>query len=159
MTLHMNGIKVLPLPTWPDDGFLPSSDGAARLVTSRTKAIVLVTPNNPTGAIYPPSLLESFNTLAQMHGIALILDETYRDFAPVSNSGAFAPHSLFEMESSVRLPWRNTLIHLFSFSKSYAIPGQRLGAIIASPSFIAIVRTVLDCIQVCTSLWLGLTSD
>jgi aspartate/methionine/tyrosine aminotransferase len=148
MTLHMNGIKVVPLPTWPNNGFLPSVEHAAELITSRTKAIVLVTPNNPTGAIYPPALLESFNSLAYTHGIALIIDETYRDFVPVSSSGASGPHALFEMESNLRLPWRSTVIHLFSFSKSYAIPGQRLGAIVASPSFLVLVRTVLDCIQV-----------
>ncbi|KAF5334105.1 hypothetical protein D9758_016064 [Tetrapyrgos nigripes] len=74
---HLLGIKTVPLPTFASDGFLPSVEKCRLLLTEKTKAIVLVTPNNPTGAIYPPSLISSFAALAQTHGIALILDETY----------------------------------------------------------------------------------
>ena len=45
--------------------------------------------------------------------------------------------------------WRSTLIHLFSFSKSYSIPGHRLGAIVAAPDMLEEANTVLDCLQIC----------
>lgn len=45
--------------------------------------------------------------------------------------------------------WRSNVVHLFSFSKSYAIPGHRLGAVVASPKLLKHVTTTLDCIQVC----------
>lgn len=57
------------------------------------------------------------------------------------------PHNLF---SSTQTPsWRSNLVHLFSFSKSYAIPGHRLGVVIASPDLLKYITTTLDCIQVC----------
>ncbi|KAG9034264.1 hypothetical protein FS837_002248 [Tulasnella sp. UAMH 9824] len=57
------------------------------------------------------------------------------------------PHSLFD-RSEVS-DWRDTVIHLFSFSKSYAIPGQRLGAIVAGQSVLKPLEAVLDTIQAC----------
>lgn len=149
----MIGVSVIPLPTWPDRVFLPSLSDCESLITPRTRAIVLISPNNPTGATYPPSLIESFALLAETHGIALILDETYRDFLLSSDGEQAVPHTLFQHSSpastsKLEWRWRATLVHLFSFSKSYAIPGQRLGAIIASPDLLKQIATVLDCIQV-----------
>lgn len=66
------------------------------------------------------------------------------------------PHNLFvpgSLQTSQDLPsdwtWRKHFIHLFSFSKSYCIPGHRLGAIVAPPEVLEQVKTVLDCIQIC----------
>ncbi|KAH8836044.1 pyridoxal phosphate-dependent transferase [Flagelloscypha sp. PMI_526] len=140
MTLTLHGIKPIPLQTLPEDGFVPSVEACEKLITPKTKAIALVTPNNPTGATYPPDLLASFLELAAKHNIALVLDETYRDFIP---SGA--PHTLFSSPT-----WSCNLIHLFSFSKSYCLPGHRLGAIVASPEFInGPLTKVLDTYQIC----------
>ncbi|KAH8118460.1 PLP-dependent transferase [Phellopilus nigrolimitatus] len=151
MTLHMLGISAIPLQTASQEGFLPSSKRCAELITPKTKAIVLVSPNNPTGAIYPPSLISSFALLARQHDIALIMDETYRDF--ITNG---VPHHLFIPGSLQLIPdlptdwtWRRHFIHLFSFSKSYCIPGHRLGAIVAPVEVLEQVKTVLDCIQIC----------
>ncbi|KAH8091377.1 PLP-dependent transferase [Cristinia sonorae] len=149
MTLTSLGIKIVTLQTSPERAFQPSPEDCERLITPKTKAIVLVTPNNPTGAIYPPSLIASFAKLAHAHKIALILDETYRDFL---NSAHLPPHHLFS-KSSVILPtdwsWRSTIIHLFSFSKSYCIPGHRVGLICASSSLIPQLNKALDNIQIC----------
>ncbi|BGP22076.1 aspartate aminotransferase [Rhodotorula toruloides] len=137
MSLDQLGLTLVPLRCRPPT-FLPSVDGCAALITPRTKAVILVTPNNPTGAIYPPGLLKQFAELAAEKKIALVMDETYRDFLEGR------PHNLFA-ESS----WRRYLIHLFSFSKSYAIPGHRLGAIIATQPFLRSVYKLMDCIQTC----------
>lgn len=148
MTLQMNGINFVPLSTGPECGFTPSMTEAEALITSKTRAIVLVTPNNPTGAIYSPEAIREFAILARSRRIALILDETYRDFVLDENGTPSSPHGLFAMSAQDQFAWRTTIVHLFSFSKSYAIPGHRLGAIVASPSFLTQIRTVLDCIQV-----------
>ena len=105
MVLRQLGISLVPLPCRPPS-FLPSIELARSLVTDRTRAIVLVTPNNPTGAIYPTILLSAFADLAKEKSIALILDETYREFVDGR------PHDLF-----TRPDWRTYLVHLFSFSK------------------------------------------
>ncbi|GAA6008556.1 hypothetical protein JCM11491_003347 [Sporobolomyces phaffii] len=137
MVLKQLSIGLVPLAAHPPT-FLPSVSLARSLVTPKTKAIVLVTPNNPTGSIYPKELLREFATLAVEKGLALVLDETYRDFVEGR------PHDLF-----CDADWRRYMIHLFSFSKSYAIPGHRLGAVVASPTFHQQLAKTLDCLQIC----------
>ncbi|KAA1475608.1 PLP-dependent transferase [Dentipellis sp. KUC8613] len=145
MTLTMLGIKPVPLHTSAEGGFVPSIELCAKLITGRTKAIALVTPNNPTGAIYSPDTIKAFAQLARDHNIALVLDETYRDFILPG-----PPHSLFNPSALLGdWNWRRNLVHLFSFSKSYCVPGHRLGAIVASPALQRHIHTVLDCMQIC----------
>ncbi|KAJ6623634.1 pyridoxal phosphate-dependent transferase [Mycena sp. CBHHK59/15] len=140
MTLSMLNITMIPLQTRPEEGFTPSVSKCKALISPKTKAIVLVTPNNPTGATYSPGLITEFSRLAHEHGIALIIDETYRDFITTDHP----PHSLFSQPS-----WRSHFIHLFSFSKSYGVPGHRLGLVVASPTFQKALGTILDSIQIC----------
>ncbi len=138
MWLDMQGVAAVPLPTGPD--LLPDPDRAAALITPRTKAIVLVSPNNPGGVEYPATLLRAFFALAQARGIALILDETYRDFD--SRSGA--PHDLFADAG-----WAGTLVHLYSFSKAYRLTGHRVGAVVAHAAQLAEVEKFLDTVAIC----------
>jgi alanine-synthesizing transaminase len=59
------------------DGWLPDLDDIARKVTPRTRAIVVINPNNPTGALYPDSVLEGIVALARRHGLIVFADEIY----------------------------------------------------------------------------------
>ncbi|MEM5521712.1 aminotransferase [Sulfitobacter sp. AS59] len=138
MWLDMSGVNAVALKTGPD--LLPDPDAAAALITDRTRAIAIVTPNNPGGAEYPAALVQAFFDLARAHGIALIVDETYRDFD--SRSGP--PHALFQDPD-----WDDTLIHLYSFSKAYRLTGHRVGALIASQSRLAEVEKFLDTVAIC----------
>ena len=70
-----------------------------------------------------------------------LLDETYRDFLPEGNG---APHDLLSIRG-----WQNSLICLYSFSKSFCIPGHRLGAITAGPAVVEQVAKVMDNLQIC----------
>ncbi|MGR3757480.1 MAG: aminotransferase [Tranquillimonas sp.] len=138
MWLDMTGIRAVPLPA--GDDLLPDPDRAAGLVGPRTRAIVLVSPNNPGGVEYPPALLAAFRDLARARGIALILDETYRDF----HSVAGPPHDLFADPD-----WQDVLIHLYSFSKAYRLTGHRVGAVVAGPARIAEIEKFLDTVTIC----------
>jgi aspartate/methionine/tyrosine aminotransferase len=140
MALAMLGIGTTALPCTPDAGFVPDPEAAARLLTPATRAIVLITPNNPTGAIYPPATIAAFGALCRERGLWLVLDETYRDFLPE----AAPAHALFATPD-----WRDYLIQLYSFSKSYCIPGHRVGAIAAGPAARAELLKVLDTMQIC----------
>jgi len=138
MWLDMAGAVAVPLPT--GDDLIPDPEAAAALITPRTRAITLVTPNNPCGVAYPPRVIRAFLDLCRSRGIALIVDETYRDFHP----SADAPHDLFADPE-----WDNTLIQLYSFSKAYRLTGHRVGAMAASPARLAEVEKFLDTVTIC----------
>jgi len=137
----MLGIEPRPLPCRPEVGFVPRVEDAEALIDSRVRAIVLVTPNNPTSAVYPAHVIEAFADLCRRRGIYLVIDETYRDFLPQDLNRA---HGLFTTDE-----WRDTVIQLYSFSKSYAIPGHRVGAIAADERLVEQAAKILDCIQIC----------
>jgi aspartate/methionine/tyrosine aminotransferase len=141
MTLQMLGVECCPLPCRPEHGFTPKPEDAEALIDARTRALVLVTPNNPTGAVYPPETIAAFGALCARRGIWLVLDETYRDFLP---PGASRPHGLLAEGGA-----RSGVIQLYSFSKAYAVPGWRLGAIIAPAPVMAEIAKWLDCLQIC----------
>ncbi|MDT8326593.1 MAG: aminotransferase [Roseovarius sp.] len=138
MWLDMAGVQSVPLPAGAE--LLPDPDQAARLITPRTRAIVLVTPNNPGGVEYPADLVRAFFDLARSCGLALIVDETYRDF----DARPGAPHDLFRDPD-----WHNTLIQLYSFSKAYRLTGHRVGAMVASPARLAEAEKFLDTVTIC----------
>lgn len=140
MWLDMQAVRTVPLATGP--GLIPGADAARRLITARTRAIVLVSPNNPGGAEYPAETLAAFRDLARTHGLALIVDETYRDFDARSGS----PHDLFTDPD-----WADVFIHLYSFSKTYRLTGHRVGAIVASAGRLAEAEKFLDTVAICPS--------
>lgn len=141
MTLDMLGIEARPLPCRAEAGFVPRPDDAEALIDERVRALVLVTPNNPTGAVYPAHVIEAFAELCRRRGIHLVIDETYRDFLP---SGVNRAHGLFAADG-----WRETVVQLYSFSKAYGIPGHRTGAVIAEARLIEQLAKILDCVQIC----------
>ncbi|NLS03661.1 aminotransferase [Rhizobium sp. P32RR-XVIII] len=140
-TLSMLGIGRVLVECDAANGFLPDVASAEKALLSGARALAVVTPNNPTGAVYPPALLRELFHLCRKHGAWLILDETYRDFLP-ANSGS--PHDLLSIEG-----WEETLILLYSFSKSFCIPGHRLGAITAGPRIVAEIAKIMDNMQIC----------
>jgi aspartate/methionine/tyrosine aminotransferase len=140
MWLDMASVTTVPLET--DATLIPSAEAAASLITDRTRAIVLVSPNNPGGVEYPAETLSAFCDLARARGLALIVDETYRDF----DSRTGAPHDLFHDPN-----WADTLIQLYSFSKAYRLTGHRVGAVVASAARLAEMEKFLDTVAICPS--------
>ena len=138
MWLDMTGVTAVPLAT--GSTLLPDVEAAAALITERTRAIALVSPNNPGGVEYPADLVLALFELARARGIALILDETYRDFD--SRSGP--PHALFAQPG-----WEEVLIHLYSFSKAYRLTGHRVGAMVSAPARLAEAEKFLDTVTIC----------
>jgi hypothetical protein len=121
MTLDMLGVEPRALPCRAEAGFVPDPRDAEALIDERVRALVLVTPNNPTGAVYPAHVIEAFADLCRRRGLWLVIDETYRDFLP---AGVNRAHGLLSGEA-----WRSHVIQLYSFSKSFGIPGHRTGAV------------------------------
>jgi aspartate/methionine/tyrosine aminotransferase len=140
MALSLRGVTAVPLPCRAEDGFVPDPDRAAALLTPAVRAIVLVSPNNPTGAVYPPEVIARFAALARDRGLWLVVDETYRDFLP----GDAPPHALFADPA-----WRGSVVQLYSFSKAYCVPGHRVGAVVAGPGFMGEFAKAVDTLQIC----------
>lgn len=152
MWLRLNGIVPVYLEPGPD--LLPRAAAAEALITPRTRAIVLVTPGNPAGVTVSPDGIARFAAVAQRHGLALLLDETYRSF----RGTATPPHRLFADPD-----WARTVVSLHSFSKDLAIPGYRVGALAAAPELNREISKLLDCVAICAprvgqeAAWAGLT--
>jgi len=142
MWLKMQGIEPVLLPMPPTGPKRPDPGELETLVTPRTRAIVLVSPNNPTGLEYPPSILAEVMAVARKAHAALVIDETYKDF----RTRPGPPHHLFENPD-----WTETLIQLWSFSKSYSLTGYRVGSLVAGPRTMEQVEKVMDCIAICAA--------
>jgi aspartate/methionine/tyrosine aminotransferase len=140
MWLQSLGIAPIYLPFDAERGGTPDAAAANSRVTERTRAIVLVSPNNPTGAVYPPSALKAFYDLAKARGIALIVDETYKDFLPTEDRA----HALFDDPN-----WGETFVQLYSFSKVYCLTGYRVGSIVAGRRLLDQVAKAMDCVAIC----------
>ncbi|MDH6265487.1 aspartate/methionine/tyrosine aminotransferase [Rhizobium sp. SG_E_25_P2] len=139
-TLAMLGISVKTVACRQENGFLPDVADVEAVLKTGVKAFAVVSPNNPTGAVYPADLLAEIFGLCRKHDAWLILDETYRDFI----DGEAAPHGLMSVEN-----WEEGLILTYSFSKSYCIPGHRLGAVMGGPGLVDQVAKVMDNLQIC----------
>ena len=138
-TLAMLGLGCRTVRCEEANGFMPDPAAIREALTPEVRALALVSPNNPTGCVYPPELLAEILAVCRAEGIWLILDETYRDFLPEG-----APHGLL-----AQVGWEDGLILLYSFSKSFCIPGHRLGAITAGAPVIEAVSKVMDNLQIC----------
>ncbi len=138
MGLQSLGIVPVCAPFHPETSGQPDIGEISRLITKKTKAILLVTPSNPTGAIIPPAQIKNLFNLAKSHDVTLILDETYNAFV-----GSPA-HTLFTEPD-----WQNHFIHIASFGKTFALTGFRCGALVAAESFIEQSLKLQDSMVVC----------
>ena len=135
MWLAMQGINIIPIPC--DINMLPDIETTKKLINKKTKAIVMVTPNNPTGVEYPSKLVENISNIARDNNLKLIIDETYKNF------GNKQSNILYEGQ------WNEHVIQLYSFSKVYRLTGHRVGLMVASKSFIKQVEKFLDTTTIC----------
>ena len=135
MWLAIQGINIIPIPC--DINMLPDIETTRKLIDEKTKAIVIVTPNNPTGVEYPSKLVENISNLARDNNLKLIIDETYKNF------GNKQSNILYEGQ------WNEHIIQLYSFSKVYRLTGHRVGLMVASKSFIKQVEKFLDTTTIC----------
>jgi aspartate/methionine/tyrosine aminotransferase len=142
MWLGMLGVEARYIDAFGNGAGHPVAEDAARLIDASTRAIVLCSPNNPTGAIDPPAAIDALFELARSRNIALVIDETYKDF----RAGPAPAHSIFSKPG-----WDDAFIHLYSFSKTYSMTGYRVGSIAASARVLGEIEKILDCMSICTS--------
>ena len=120
---QLAGAKAVYVKVKSEDGFVPDPAAIEEAITEKTKIIIVLTPNNPTGSVYPEETLQGILDLAKKHKIVLISDEVYETLV---FDGA-------EHKSLLSLPdAKDCVVQINSFSKTYAMTGLRVGYLVAS---------------------------
>lgn len=124
----MCNIKLVPITLRVENGFaLPKEQTIAKKITRRTKALVVVNPNNPTGTILTSQEIKRLINLSLKHNLFIITDETYREIVFQGK-----PKSFLQIPRA-----RNQTILVDSASKRFSLPGARIG------SFVSYNKTVM----------------
>jgi aspartate/methionine/tyrosine aminotransferase len=138
--VHLAGAKAVRYQERASRGFLPDAAEIADLITPRTKALLINTPGNPSGAVFPAGLMAEIAAIVRRTGIYLVSDEIYEDM-------------VFESEhisAAADAPADRVFI-VSGFSKTYAMTGWRLGWLICPPSLSSIVAGLQEPVTSCAS--------
>ncbi|HET8643933.1 MAG TPA: pyridoxal phosphate-dependent aminotransferase, partial [Vicinamibacteria bacterium] len=118
----MAGVRLVPLTSRGEDGFhLPPREAWEQALSSRTRAVILCNPNNPTGTVYGREELEAVARFCRDHGLFLICDEVYREFAYDGRTA----HSALSLSG-----YDDLVVMVDSLSKRYSACGIRLGCLV-----------------------------
>lgn len=129
---HTGAVSV-PVPTYAKDGFDIDPVEVEKRITPRTKALLLVTPSNPTGGVITEATAAGLAAIAQKHGIVIISDEIYGKFV-------WEPYKHVSVAS--KLSGLDNVVILSGFSKAYAMTGWRVGYVIADEKVIAAMAAI-----------------
>ncbi len=136
--LAVTGAAPVRYPLDPQGEWLPDIRQLGKLLTPRTRALIINTPGNPTGAVFPQEVVSDLLTFAHDHDLYLISDECYDEILfegqHVSPSSLLSPA---EFESG-------RFIGIYTFSKSYAMTGWRIGYAVAGTQLIKTLTDVLN---------------
>src|SRR5688572_28798574 len=139
MAVRSVGAVPVEAPVPAARAFAPTWDDVVPHLSLRTRAIVLVSPSNPTGAVIPRADLETFATACAERDVVVFVDETYLHF--VYDGEPF---------TAAALPnWRDTFVVIGSFSKAYAVTGWRCGYLMAPAAVIGEAMKIQDCMLIC----------
>jgi aspartate aminotransferase len=141
MIAHLLGARVLPYPLVAEGDFLPRIEDLERLVTPRTRAILVNSPSNPLGTVLPRELAQTLLEFARKHGLWFIADEVYDELVYDDN---------FVSVGAVADPG-DRLVSVYSFSKVYAMTGWRVGYLVAPPDLATILTGMQEPIVSCVN--------
>lgn len=141
MIAHLLGTRVLSYPLVAGGGFMPRLEDLERLVTPRTRAILVNSPSNPLGTVVPRELMEELVAFARGRGLWFISDEVYDEVVY---------DDVFVSAGSVADP-SDLLVSIYSFSKVYAMTGWRVGYLVAPPDLAKILTGMQEPIISCVN--------
>lgn len=141
MAIEMAGCRPVVVETNSEHQFDVAMVNQA--ITSRTRAVVTVSPNNPTGAVYSEDALTELNRLCAARGIYHIADEAYEYFT-YGEARHFSPGSLAGAGEHT--------VSLFSLSKAYGMAGWRVGYMVAPKQLVAPIKKIQDTNLICPAL-------
>lgn len=129
-----------PVLVSTDERYQLRLDAIRAAITPRTRAVVTISPNNPTGAVYPEASLRELNALCRAQGIYHIHDEAYEYFT-WNGVKHFSPASIVNAQ--------DTTICLHSLSKSYGFASWRIGSMLIPAHLFEAVRKIQDTVLIC----------
>jgi alanine-synthesizing transaminase len=139
--VNLNRGKAVHYPCRPGNGFVPDPEEIAALITPRTRAIVVINPNNPTGAVYPRAVLERIASLAERRGLVLLCDEIYDQ---ITYDGAeFVPMATLVQDT--------VCVTMSGLSKVYRACGYRVGWAVVSGK-LRVAQDLLQAMELLASL-------
>ncbi|MGH8120946.1 MAG: pyridoxal phosphate-dependent aminotransferase [Gammaproteobacteria bacterium] len=138
MAITMLDCRAVLVPTAED--YLPEPEALRRAITPRTRAIVTVSPNNPSGMVYPADVLREINTICNEHGLYHISDEAYEYFT-FDGARHFSPGSMAGAEQHT--------ISLYSLSKAYGFAAWRIGYMVAPGHLVPALYKAQDTNLIC----------
>ncbi|MBE9195281.1 pyridoxal phosphate-dependent aminotransferase [Synechocystis sp. LEGE 06083] len=138
MAVRIAGCRPVLVPT--NDQYQLQPDLIAQAIAPRTRAVVTISPNNPTGAIYPEADLRAVNQLCRERGIYHIHDEAY-DYFAYDQTPIFSPGAMLGSGSHT--------ISLYSFSKAYGMAGWRVGYMVIPQELLLAVKKIQDTNLIC----------
>jgi len=139
--VNLNRGRAVHYPCRPENGFVPDPDEIAALVTPRTRAVVVINPNNPTGAVYPRAVLERIASLCERRGLVVFCDEIYDQ---ITYEGA-------EFVPMATLVHDTVCITMAGLSKVYRAAGYRVGWAIVSGK-LRVAQDLLAALELLSSL-------
>ncbi|MCK5838528.1 MAG: aminotransferase class I/II-fold pyridoxal phosphate-dependent enzyme, partial [Bacteroidales bacterium] len=134
-----SGTPVL-VPLNEEDNFTLNIEAIKKAITARTKAILFCTPSNPTGTVFPESTLRELGKIALEHNLTIITDEAYEYFT-------FDGSKHFSMASIPEL--RKNVITNYTFTKTYAMTGWRIGYLHADEEMISQIKKAHIPLSIC----------
>lgn len=117
------GVKIVPIRTYIENDFdLPSVDAFEKLITHRTRAIMICNPGNPTGVLYPLETLQKLRDIVYKHNLYLIADEVYREFV-------YDGHKHYSILGFPQIAQHTIVVD--SISKRFSACGARIGCVVS----------------------------
>jgi len=142
MTVTALGATPVPVPTRVEEGFAPTVGAVAEAITPRTRVLVLINPNNPTGACYEDDLIRELARLAVEKDLWILSDQTYHEL----HFGSAPPLSPAAVAGA-----RDRVVTVGSFSKSLGVAGWRLGFLAAHADLVSEILKIQDCSVICAA--------
>jgi aspartate/methionine/tyrosine aminotransferase len=140
--VYMAGAVPVPVPAKEANDFTPSVQDLRSQITSRTRLLVLNTPNNPTGAVYSAPVLEQMAALAVEKDLIVLSDEIYE-------KNIYDGHRHYSIAAYPGMKARTITVN--GFSKAYSMTGWRLGYLASSPEMIAALIRIKQNATVCAA--------
>ncbi|MCI0660904.1 MAG: pyridoxal phosphate-dependent aminotransferase [Acidobacteria bacterium] len=141
MAITMASCNAVLVPT--DENYQLQPGLIAEAITGKTRAVVTISPNNPTGAVYTEAALREVNTICRERGIYHVSDEAYEYFT-YGRAKHFSPGSIAES--------RKHTISLFSLSKAYGFASWRIGYMVIPEDLFEAVNKIQDTVLICPSV-------